>query len=271
MKRLSFIILLLSTVLMANALDVQLQNINKIKKSKAFLYSDMTMKTCEEATSLAYEQIQMEILSWAKKRSKKNIDSVPSKELNKVVDTIMVRRADMYRVVAYVRKSKLVRVFPNWKLTLIKELDMDDEYEDETIFEEIDTIARVRDSIPEANLNPEQLFRPNVSPNDVPRLLRRFNQRNGGGVLRHIMNAKNFFELREIMEPLKEKGDIIGYGKYATADKPEDCYLIVYDPAGNIKAFLGKGKEVRQNLKTGKNDSIKNYHGCGAIWFKIKD
>jgi DNA polymerase III epsilon subunit-like protein len=30
------------------------------------------------------------------------------------------------------------------------------------------------------------------------------------------------------------------------------------------------GKEERQNLKTGKLDSIENYHGCGAIWFRIK-
>ena len=92
-----------------------------------------------------------------------------------------------------------------------------------------------------------------------------------GGVIEQIKKAKNFFELKQIMEPLKQKGDIIDYGKYATAKNPEDCYLIVYDPAGNIKALLDKGEKERQNLKTGKKDSIKNYRGCGAIWFTIKE
>ncbi len=90
-------------------------------------------------------------------------------------------------------------------------------------------------------------------------------------VLEKIKRARNFFELKDIMEPLKKQGDIIDYGKYATIQKPSECYLIVYDPAGNIKALLGKGEESRQNLKTGKADSISNYRGCGAIWFTIKE
>ena len=90
-------------------------------------------------------------------------------------------------------------------------------------------------------------------------------------VLQQIKNAKNFFELKSIMQPLKEQGDIIDFGKYATAEHPELCYLIVYDPAGNIRALLGKGEETRQNLKTGKEDSIRNYRGCGAIWFTLRE
>ena len=89
--------------------------------------------------------------------------------------------------------------------------------------------------------------------------------------LLRLKKAKNFFELKEIMQPLKDKGDIIDYGKYATAEHPELCYLIVYDPAGNICALLGKGKDVRKNLKTGNDDSIKNYRGCGAIWFTLRE
>lgn len=92
-----------------------------------------------------------------------------------------------------------------------------------------------------------------------------------GGVLDKIKKAKNFFELKEIMEPLKEMGDIKDYGKYATAENIDDCYLIIYDPAGNIKAILSKGTKERRNLKTGKPDLISNYRGCGAIWFTINE
>jgi hypothetical protein len=102
-------------------------------------------------------------------------------------------------------------------------------------------------------------------------LMRKFALKKDNGVLKKILHAKNFFELREIMEPLKERGDIVDYGKYASMKNPADCYLIVYDPAGNICAWLDKGSDTRRNLKTGKEDTVKNYRGCGAIWFIIKE
>lgn len=278
MKRLSVIILLLLTVVMANALDIRQQNINRIKKSKAFLYSDVTMKTQEDAVSHAYEQIQVEIMNWASERSKKKNSNISVTELNKIVDTIMVRRAEMYRVVAYVRKSKVAATFKDWQINLVKELDTDPNQEQEEPKEQLDTI--------EMTQGPEIVDSIAIAPNDtiliqekkdslvskkVLNLLKNNYLGRKGGVIEQIKKAKNFFELKQIMEPLKQKGEIVDYGKYATAKNPEGCYLIVYDPAGNIKAFLGKGEKVRWNLKTGKEDSIKNYRGCGAIWFTINE
>ena len=278
MKRLSFIILLLSTVLMANALDIRQQNINRIKKSKAFLYSDVTMKTQEDAVSHAYEQIQVEIMNWASERSKKKLSNISVIELNKIVDTIMVRRAEMYRVVAYVRKSKVAATFKDWQINLVKELDTDPKQEQEEPKEQQDTIemtlgSEAIDSIAIARNDTTMIHekKDSLVSKKVLNLLKNNYLGRKGGVIEQIRKAKNFFELKQIMEPLKQKGEIIDYGKYDTAKKPEDCYLIVYDPAGNIKAFLGKGEKVRWNLKTGKEDSIKNYRGCGAIWFTINE
>jgi len=279
MKRLSFIMLLLLTVLMANALDIRQQNINRIKKSKAFLYSDVTMKAQENAVSQAYEQIQVEIINWASERSQKKITNIPVTELNKIVDTIMVRRAEMYRVVAFVRKDKVAATFKEWKITLVKELDTDPRQEPEETMELSDTIAQENysekiDSVASMHkrdsLKTEEKKDSLVS-DKVISLLKNNYLGKKGGVIEQINKAKNFFELKQIMEPLKQKGDILDYGKYATANNPENCYLIVYDPAGNIKALLDKGEKVRKNLKTGKEDSIKNYRGCGAIWFTIKE
>lgn len=274
MKRLSLLMVLLSMVLMAEALDIRQQNINRIKKSKAFLYSDVTMKTQENATSQAYEQIQVEIMNWASERSKKKISNIPVTELNKIVDTIMVRRAEMYRVVAFVRKSKVAANFKDWKITLVKELDTDPKQEPVETVELPDTIEQsqvpeVVDSVKPVLQAKEK--KDSIVSGKVISILRSNYLGKKGGVIEQIKKAKNFFELQQIMEPLKQKGDIIDYGKYATAKNPEDCYLIVYDPAGNIKALLDKGDKVRQNLKTGKEDSIKNYRGCGAIWFTIKE
>ena len=260
---------MLCVVLMASALDMRQKNINDIKKRKDFLYSDVTMQTREEAASLAYEQIQQEIISWASARTKrKELPNVSAAELNKLVDTIMVRRVDMYRVVAYVRKIKLVNSLLDWKLSLDPNLDVDKA----DIEEPRDTVRQ--EQPPVKNLKTDTLPQPkdSIIANDSIRalLIKNYLGRKGG-VIEQIKKARNFFELKQIMEPLKAKGDIIDYGKFATAKHPEDCYLIVYDPAGNIKALLGKGDKVRPNLKTGKDDNIQNYRGCGAIWLTIKN
>lgn len=262
MRRLSIILCILSMALMAHALDKRQTEINTIKKSKEYLFSDITMSTPEGATSQAIDELQQEILIWATDRANEKPGSAVSpKDLNKLIDTIMVRRADMYRVFAYVSKLKLLPLFSDWNLVLIDCLDTD------CLPQKPDPKPCPCDSVqPKDSLHNDSLVSKKVLT-----LLKNSFLGKKGGVIEQIKKAKNFFELKQIMEPLKQKGDIIDYGKYATATEPEDCYLVVYDPAGNIKALLGKGEEERQNLKTGKKDSIKNYRGCGAIWFTINE
>lgn len=273
--------MLLCLVLMANALDKRQASINSIKKSREFLYSDITMGSHEDANSQAVELLQRQIFTWAKDRAKnKNAGNVSLIELNKLIDTIMVRRANMYRVFAYVKKVKLVPLFCEWKLALIDNLDVDDVNDIEGLPEEKSEEQASDEESPEQEELPEpkdtilsQISekKDTVANGEIRSILRKSFWGKKGGVIEQIKKAKNFFELRQIMEPLKEKGDIKDYGKYATAEKPEECYLVVYDPAGNIKALLGKGDKVRPNLKTGRDDSIKNYRGCGAIWFTVNE
>ena len=249
MKRILCSILTLAMVLGSIASDWRLEKINSIKKNKNFLYGEATVSSLELATSLAYEQLQKEVFAWSQN------DSITIKDINCMADTIMVRIINVYRVFAYVEKSKLlpatadslqVDTIPVAKEPLVKKASIK---KDSSLITD-----SVRQVIHKRFFGQEGKKR----------------QRQNDALLR-IKKAKNFFELKEIMLPLKEKGDIIDYGKYATAQHPEQCYLIVYDPAGNICALLGKGKEERQNLKTGKKDSIKNYRGCGAIWFTLRE
>ena len=78
--------------------------------------------------------------------------------------------------------------------------------------------------------------------------MRKFALKKDNGVLKKILHAKNLFELREIMEPLKERGDIVDYGKYASMKNPADCYLIVYDP--QAISVLGLIKGIRHTTKS---------------------
>ena len=87
------------------AMDERLEQINTIKKSQDYLSAEATMKTPEDAAKLAYKLLQHEIDSWTTENEALAEKSI---EAERVADTIMVRRANMYRVVAYVKKGELL-------------------------------------------------------------------------------------------------------------------------------------------------------------------
>jgi len=89
--------------------------------------------------------------------------------------------------------------------------------------------------------------------------------------LEKILSAKDFFDLEGIMMPMKKKGIITAMGRYSRGTDVSDCYLVVFDTDGNIRALLSPGKEHRLNIATNTMDSTSNYTNCGAIWFKMKD
>jgi hypothetical protein len=241
MKHITIILMMLFFPIAMQAMDAKLEHINAIKKSPDYLCGDATMNTPEDAATLAYKLLQNEIDNWAAKNNHLAGESLVAEV---VADTMMARRANMYRVFAYVRKGELTPV-----------------------------------QKPERPVKPETRQEPQLKPAKKDSLVsdelkeqireRFFGPQNG--VLRKIGKARNFFELKHILPPLKADGSIEDYGKLATAVHLEKCYLIVYDPAGNIKALLGKGEETRQNLKTGQKDRLENYRGCGAIWFLLKE
>ena len=230
MKRVFHIIFVLSIALTVNASDKRLDEINSIKKNLDYLYAEATKKTIEEATLVSRSMLYEEIIRCLHEKQI-IIDSMKAMKLSMQADTIMTRRADMYRVFSYIKKN----AFTTYLLP-----------KDSTL---------VNDSV--MIILSHHFLNKNII--------------NNNSIIQKIMKARNFFELREIMKPLKENGEIIDYGKYASAANLKDSYLIIYDQAGNIKAWLGKGDNIRMNLKTRKEDSVKNYHGCGAIWFRIRE
>ena len=78
-----------------------MEKINSIKKNSAYLYGEATVSTLEQATTLAYEELQREVYAWLQN------DSLSVKDINRLSDTVMVRIVNVYRVFAYVEKSKL--------------------------------------------------------------------------------------------------------------------------------------------------------------------
>lgn len=254
-RKILFIVSLLCAVLVVLAMDKQQEQVNEIKKNREYLYGEATMPTQEEATSLAYELLQQEVLKWATDRVSRPFKDMSPKEINQKAEVIELRRADMFRIFAYVKKSDLVPMFYDQGIIFFDSLD-------------VGKIPNPQQEVPEVKrvLKTDSLVNDKVKQQIVQHF---FVSKNDA--LEKIKKARTFFELKTILPPLKEEGCIVDYGKYATAEKPEECYLIIYDIAGNIKALLGKGDKMRPNLQTGKDETLQNYRGCGAIWFQLKE
>lgn len=235
---------------MVFALDKRLDEINAIKKNPDYLYAESTMKDSVEALQVAKESLFVEINRWATETQKMNVDSIRVRELLMKSKILSTDRADMKRVFVYIKKDM---VCPEFKTNT----SIVDTKEDviETAWEDSKVPSLINDSI-KHELMLHFIPKTNAKP---------------GSVINKIMKAKNFFDLKEIMEPLKKKGEILDYGKYLTAKDLSVCYLIIYDQAGNIIAWLDKGETIRKNLKSGEDDSVENYHGNGAIWFTINE
>lgn len=262
MKKIFLSFTMLSFCLIANAIDKNLERINDIKKDREYLYGEATMPSLEEAVSLAYELLQKEILDWAAERVNKPIGSVSPKDINQLVDTIVTRRADMYRVFAYVKKLKLNTIFYENGIAFLEEDDYGKIDTSDGKPTQQTTATEKRDSMATDNVLKQ------IHSKFFPTPDKEAPTQQGNAVVDRIKKAKNFFDLKNILPPLKEEGLIADYGKLATAEHLEECLLIIYDAAGNIKAILGKGLETRPNLNTGKDDTLDNYRGCGAIWIK---
>lgn len=263
--------MLLASCISAAAMDEKMEQVNAIKKSHDYLYGEATMKTFAEAETLAFELLQAEVDEWLSSAAAANPSAVGTSSietsvvgssvvgspsvvldlqsptqtyfLRDIADTLVLRRAEMYRVFAFVKKEAL----------------LSGKTEQHQPSQEKEPGVR---SAPPFKMQRDEL----MSKEAEKVIKQRFSLDNEA--VRRIKQARNFFELRTILPPLKEQGLIADYGKYATAEHPETCYLIIYDAAGNIKALLGTGEETRPNLLTGQPDSIDNYRGCGAIWFK---
>lgn len=122
--------------------------------------------------------------------------------------------------------------------------------------------VRKNDIMPVTDRNEVAVF--NVSSPQRPPLLELTSEEE------QMKQIESFYEIEPYIKGLKSNGRLAAYGKYATLPEDEDCHLFVYDKQGNISALIRKSGSTQYNLNTLKEDNVKNYKNCGAIWFQLK-
>lgn len=84
-----------------------------------------------------------------------------------------------------------------------------------------------------------------------------------------LAGITDYYAMAEKVKQLKAEGKIEDYGRYASLDDPDECYLIIYNKEAKVVAILTPGPE-RLNIKTNQPDGVANYSGCGAIGIEVE-
>ncbi|MBR5747841.1 MAG: hypothetical protein IKY01_03530 [Prevotella sp.] len=80
-----------------------------------------------------------------------------------------------------------------------------------------------------------------------------------------------FDDIEPYVKGLKNDGRIRAYGKYASLPEDDPCYMFVYDKEGSVVAVLRQSEDGQHfNLRSLKEDNVRNYKNCGAIWLQFK-
>jgi hypothetical protein len=221
------------------------QNINKVKRDTMYIYAESTTKDLNEAYSNARAILEMQVGEWVRKQHPSEgieLCIVKAKEHFMQLDT---RRGELYRAFVYVRKSDIMPVADKSEVTVI----------------EVAPVTKPK----QVEAKPAIIV-----TEEAPRVEEKQQVLELTSEEKQMKQIRSFYDVEPYINGLKSKGRLNAYGKYATMPKNEDCHMFVYDKQGNISALLRKSGAMQYNLNTLKEDNVKNYKNCGAIWFQLK-
>ena len=223
----------------AQSQDVAKQ-ISNIKRDTTYLYAEATMKDLGEAFVGAKAILEMKVGEWIQsQKANEGVEVCIAKAKDHCFE-VQTRRGDYYRAFVYVKKSDIMPVTDKNEVVVFQVASQESvaSSQNNAISEEAPVEA-----IPVISLTPDE---------------------------QQMKSITSFYDVEPYIKDLKSKNRLTAYGKYATLPKNEDCHLFVYDKQGNISALIRKSGNTQYNLNTLKEDNVKNYKNCGAIWFQLK-
>ncbi len=229
---LSCIGLLASVLCQAQGIDGvdPLNDINAIKRDTSYIYAEATMKDAVEAQSGARAILELKIYDWL--RNKYPEVNSDSLVLNSKDKwfDLVTRRGEYNRAFVYVDKRGVLPV-----------VEKPDPVESESVADDPVTIM-------------EDFLRLELTDDEET-----------------MAGVYDFGSIEPYIKGLKENQRLKAYGKYASLPEEALCYLFVYNRDGDVVAVLRQAEEGSYfNLREKKDDNVRNYKNCGAIWFQLK-
>lgn len=221
------------------------KDINRVKCDTMYIYAEATMKDLNEAYNGARAILEMKVGDWIRSQHPDEGIEVCIVKAKEHLVQLETRRGDFYRAFVYVRKTDILPIADRSEVTVF----------------DVTPVEQSVQIIPSPAIIVEETP---VEENNAPELELTTEEK-------QMKLVRSFYDVEPYIKGLKSKGRLNAYGKYATMPANADCHMFVYDKQGNITALLRKSGTIQYNLHTLKEDNIKNYKNCGAIWFQLKD
>ena len=224
--------LMISAVAFAQNSEEAKKTINSIKKNSQYIYAEATAATQQDAKDLAEEILYEEINSYVASKKKMRINpKIVINNRKELASSLALPRGNMFRSFIYVKKSDVLAVENS---EMIGNKTSNGETAAATTTPVVSTVTPVY-----------------------------------ADEVKQVMACSTFDEVKNLMTKLKSEGKIRHFGGYASLEDPDPYYLAIYNRQYQIVAVLTPGPN-RTNTKTGEEDKVTNYKGCGAVGFVLK-
>lgn len=125
------------------------------------------------------------------------------------------------------------------------------------------------------DLVPASQFNPNLTPsasNPTTPSLQIPNSLLLTPIEQQMLNCQDFSSIEPFVKGLRTQKRLKAYGKFASLPEDVPCYIFVYNRESEIVAYLRQTADGKHfNLRSLKEDNVRKYINCGAIWFQLKD
>ena len=291
----------LSLLLAAGAMAQQSNSkeINKIKRSTAYLYSEATMATQQEAAEVAYELLMKQVEEYiASKRKLNQADNVLIKDIRSKGEALSMMRGEMHRVFVYVKKSDIegventtvvnaasgttVTITDNPLLPPTAPVAATDHASEilpppapETEKKApADEIADDGDHTPIEEFQPEDeavqkrlatvggaYLQDGKVQSDLPAWQQQ--------AIAQLLDCGDITAVRAKLNRLKAQYKVKRFGPADKCPKPAEACWALFDTQGRLLTVLGPGTQNRIDYRSMQYSTLEAYKGMNAIWFNF--
>lgn len=222
------------------------QKINAIKKSHDYINAEATEASREEAFSLALEEMTSEVNTLF-------ASHLSSKELRGISNTLEIKRGENMRVFVYTSKEDVKALIVSKPVSAGKD----------TVKVETDSIQLPKES---QNSNTSQ----SNAVNNSQQVLTTLSTPHVGNVTSVFSRMNTFTEIKSLLRQYKGEGKITEFNWVSSRDVSPEVTVVIFREEKIVAILLQEKNGKRINYLTNKEDSISNYRGCRAIWYKEK-
>jgi hypothetical protein len=225
------------------------QKINAIKKSRDYINAEVTGSNREETLSMAMIEFASEVNS--------SVFGLPhplsAQELKVITKSLEIKRGENVRVFVY---ASFIDI-----LDLVAPIR-----NDSTISEQDSTISIKESQV--SNATPNCRAEESTLSTQSHYLIEINEQ--VGKVTSVFSRMNTFTEIKSLLRQYKGEGKITNFNWVSTRDISPEVTVVVFKEEKIVAILLQEKNGKRINYLTNKEDSISNYRGCRAIWYKEK-